>query len=110
MNVRTEKRGRALTPRGDSAPQACAPESAQTLPAAPCPRNWPSGGEITFRDYRMRYRDGTPLVLDGLSLHIQSCQTVGIVGRTGSGEEGGISGRRRPCFPLHLSAVHTVSG
>ncbi|XP_054566313.1 ATP-binding cassette sub-family C member 12 isoform X3 [Eptesicus fuscus] len=65
---------------------ACAPESAQPLPAAPCPRDWPSRGEITFRDYRMRYRDGTPLVLDGLSLHIQSGQTVGIVGRTGSGK------------------------
>ncbi|XP_036296981.1 ATP-binding cassette sub-family C member 12 [Pipistrellus kuhlii] len=65
---------------------ACTPESAQPLPAAPCPHDWPSRGEITFRDYRMRYRDGTPLVLQGLSLHIQSGQTVGIVGRTGSGK------------------------
>uniref|UniRef100_G1NYX0 ATP binding cassette subfamily C member 12 n=1 Tax=Myotis lucifugus TaxID=59463 RepID=G1NYX0_MYOLU len=64
----------------------CAPESAQPLPAGPCPRDWPSRGEITFRDYRMRYRDGTPLVLDGLNLHIRSGQTVGIVGRTGSGK------------------------
>ncbi|CAK6436568.1 unnamed protein product [Pipistrellus nathusii] len=66
---------------------ACTPESAQPLPAAPCPQDWPSRGEITFRDYGMRYRDGTPLVLQGLSLHIQSGQTVGIVGRTGSGED-----------------------
>ncbi|EPQ16475.1 Multidrug resistance-associated protein 9 [Myotis brandtii] len=64
----------------------CAPESAQPLPAGPCPQDWPSRGEITFRDYRMRYRDGTPLVLDGLNLHIRSGQTVGIVGRTGSGK------------------------
>ncbi|XP_070253924.1 ATP-binding cassette sub-family C member 12 isoform X5 [Myotis yumanensis] len=64
----------------------CAPESAQPLPAGPCPQDWPSRGEITFRDYGMRYRDGTPLVLDGLNLHIRSGQTVGIVGRTGSGK------------------------
>lgn len=35
----------------------------------------------------MRYRDDTPLVLNGLNLNIQSGQTVGIVGRTGSGED-----------------------
>lgn len=93
MNEQTNERRCVLTHHGSSALQACAPESAQPLPAAPCPRDWPSRGEITFRDYRMRYRDGTPLVLDGLSLHIQSGQTVGIVGRTGSGED-----RLRRCF------------
>uniref|UniRef100_H0WU32 ATP-binding cassette sub-family C member 12 n=1 Tax=Otolemur garnettii TaxID=30611 RepID=H0WU32_OTOGA len=64
----------------------CVPESSHPLKEGTCPQDWPSRGEITFRDYQMRYRDNTPLVLEGLNLDIQSGQTVGIVGRTGSGK------------------------
>ncbi|XP_035980219.1 ATP-binding cassette sub-family C member 12 isoform X3 [Halichoerus grypus] len=64
----------------------CVPECTHPLRVETCPHDWPSRGEITFRDYQMRYRDNTPLVLDGLNLVIQSGQTVGIVGRTGSGK------------------------
>ncbi|KAF5919732.1 hypothetical protein HPG69_000333 [Diceros bicornis minor] len=64
----------------------CVPECTHPLKVETCPHDWPSCGEITFRDYQMRYRDNTPLILDGLNLNIQSGQTVGILGRTGSGK------------------------
>nr|XP_044617388.1 ATP-binding cassette sub-family C member 12 isoform X9 [Equus asinus] len=64
----------------------CVPECAHPLKVETCPPDWPSRGEIRFRDYQMRYRENTPLVLHGLNLNIQSGQRVGIVGRTGSGK------------------------
>nr|XP_009289330.1 multidrug resistance-associated protein 5 [Danio rerio]XP_017214608.1 multidrug resistance-associated protein 5 [Danio rerio]XP_021328455.1 multidrug resistance-associated protein 5 [Danio rerio]XP_021328456.1 multidrug resistance-associated protein 5 [Danio rerio]XP_021329979.1 multidrug resistance-associated protein 5 [Danio rerio] len=54
-----------------------------------CPTSsssWPAEGQITFQDVEMRYRDGLPLVLKNLCFSILPEETIGIVGRTGSGK------------------------
>ncbi|XP_055033571.2 ATP-binding cassette sub-family C member 5 [Misgurnus anguillicaudatus] len=47
---------------------------------------WPQEGRITFQNVEMKYRDDLPLVLKNLSFCIHPEETVGIVGRTGSGK------------------------
>jgi ABC-type multidrug transport system fused ATPase/permease subunit len=46
---------------------------------------WPEHGRISFKDVRMSYHGG-PLVLKGVSFDIQSCEKIGIAGRTGCGK------------------------
>ncbi|KAL5631354.1 hypothetical protein ACGC1H_007018 [Rhizoctonia solani] len=55
------------------------------LPDDP-PPEWPQHGGINFRNVALRYRDGLPLVLDGLSFDVKPGERVGIVGRTGAGK------------------------
>ena len=50
------------------------------------PANWPEKGEIVFEDVQMRYRAGLPLVLHGLSMHVNAGERIGVVGRTGAGK------------------------
>lgn len=54
-----------------------------TIDVAP---SWPDKGEIVFDNVEMRYRDGLPLVLKGLDMHVRGGERIGIVGRTGAGK------------------------
>ncbi|KAF2708545.1 P-loop containing nucleoside triphosphate hydrolase protein [Pleomassaria siparia CBS 279.74] len=48
--------------------------------------SWPEMGEIVFENVQMRYRDGLPLVLKGLNMHVHAGERIGVVGRTGAGK------------------------
>jgi len=47
---------------------------------------WPTKGAIEFEDVSLRYREGLPPALNGLSLAIHGGEKVGVVGRTGAGK------------------------
>ncbi|MEQ2279148.1 hypothetical protein AMECASPLE_006478, partial [Ameca splendens] len=58
----------------------------QSLEAATPAPSWPQQGKISFQDVNMRYQDHLPLVLKNLSFTVLPEETIGIVGRTGSGK------------------------
>ncbi|XP_063325224.1 ATP-binding cassette sub-family C member 12-like [Pelmatolapia mariae] len=64
----------------------CKSEAPRHVKETQIPQDWPSSGGITFVDYKMRYRENTPIVLNGIDFHIQPGEKLGIVGRTGSGK------------------------
>ena len=47
---------------------------------------WPQRGLVEFQDVKLRYREGLPLALDGLSFTAAPGERIGIVGRTGAGK------------------------
>ena len=47
---------------------------------------WPSQGKIEIKDLCLRYRDGLPLVLNGVTCTIMPGESVGVCGRTGAGK------------------------
>ncbi|MFK0180551.1 ATP-binding cassette domain-containing protein [Streptomyces xanthochromogenes] len=53
---------------------------------AAAPEGWPSRGDVRFEDVTLRYAEGAPAALDGISLHAPAGRKLGIVGRTGSGK------------------------
>lgn len=61
-------------------------KSMQTDESVKLPDTWPSDGLVEFQDVQLRYRDGLPLALDGLSFHASPGERIGIVGRSGAGK------------------------
>ncbi|XP_054464309.1 ATP-binding cassette sub-family C member 12 isoform X2 [Anoplopoma fimbria] len=64
----------------------CKSEAPRHIKDVQVPEDWPKSGTITFKDYKMRYRENTPIVLNGLNFIIRAGEKLGIVGRTGSGK------------------------
>ncbi|XP_029344396.1 multidrug resistance-associated protein 1 isoform X2 [Acyrthosiphon pisum] len=61
-------------------------EAAWEVPSTQPPREWPTSGEIQFKNLKVRYRESLDLVLKGLDFLVEGAQKVGIVGRTGAGK------------------------
>ena len=49
-------------------------------------QQWPTNGEIEFKNFSVRYRPETEIVLKNISFHILPKEKVGVCGRTGSGK------------------------
>lgn len=58
-------------------------EAAWNLPNENVPKNWPEKGQVQFKNFEVRYREGLELVLRNLSFTVNGTEKVGIVGRTG---------------------------
>ncbi|KAI7805399.1 canalicular multispecific organic anion transporter 1 isoform X1 [Triplophysa rosa] len=50
------------------------------------PDGWPTAGNISFENYKVRYRPELDLILHGITCNIESTEKIGIVGRTGAGK------------------------
>ncbi|KAF3833111.1 hypothetical protein F7725_026776 [Dissostichus mawsoni] len=64
----------------------CKSEAPRHIKEAQVAQDWPENGTITFQNYKMKYRENTPIVLNGLDFTIRGGEKLGIVGRTGSGK------------------------
>ena len=61
-------------------------EAAQEMPEANLDPAWPQQGAIDFDNVVLRYREGLPIVLKGITMQIAGGEKTAIVGRTGAGK------------------------
>jgi len=62
-------------------------ETPVVAPAAlPAAAAWPTEGRVEFREVSLRYAEGLPQVLKGISFAVEGGMHAGIVGRTGCGK------------------------
>ena len=61
-------------------------EEAATTIEGSVPDEWPTAGAVLYSGVKMRYRDGLPLVLQGLDINFSPGTKCGVVGRTGAGK------------------------
>lgn len=61
-------------------------EAPEIIPNRRPPVSWPAKGELDFKNYSTRYREGLDLVLKNINLDIKSHEKIGVVGRTGAGK------------------------
>uniref|UniRef100_A0A0G4F3W1 Uncharacterized protein n=1 Tax=Chromera velia CCMP2878 TaxID=1169474 RepID=A0A0G4F3W1_9ALVE len=59
--------------------------SSNLRPKIPTPE-WPCSGDLELRGVNLRYRDGLPRALRGLTCKIRGGERVAVVGRTGAGK------------------------
>lgn len=62
------------------------PEAPYEIPENKPASEWPTAGEVEFREYSARYRPGLDLVLKDISMTIKPKEKIGICGRTGAGK------------------------
>ncbi|KAJ8333700.1 hypothetical protein SKAU_G00410190 [Synaphobranchus kaupii] len=77
----------------------CVSEAPRKMKDATILDGWPQKGAIHFQDFQMRYRENTPIVLDGLNLEIAPKEKIGIMGKTGSGKSSIVLGLLRLVEP-----------
>lgn len=52
------------------------PSEAEVYTSSDPPADWPSQGVIEFNDVQLSYREGLPLVLNGVSFNVKASEKV----------------------------------